>query len=112
MSLVICDCTVGHNGERYPKGVPCDLPADVIASLGGRAKPAIEEVLVPLVDEQGEPVALPPGDPAVAEPIAVDGFEPSAGEAEAVQVPGETADGTILAPLVRAPPKKTAKTPR
>ncbi len=119
MPLVICDCTVGHNGERYPKGVPCDLPADVIASLGGRAKPALEEALAPLVDERGEPVALPAGDPAVFEPIAGphEPLVPLEGEApaelaEAVQVSGETADGEVLAPIVRALPKKAPKTSR
>lgn len=77
MVLVICDCNVGFEGERYPRGVECDLPEGVVASLGGRAKlvePApLEAALAPLVDSQGETVQLPPGDPAVAEPLATDG---------------------------------------
>jgi hypothetical protein len=37
--LVICSCNVGFEGVKYPKGVPVDLPPEVVASLGGRAVP-------------------------------------------------------------------------
>lgn len=58
MVRVICDCNVGYGGERFPKGQVCDLPDDVVLSLGGRA------VRVP--DEPEPAVAF---EPAPAAPV-------------------------------------------
>jgi|GEM_PF-3866999 len=88
---VVCDCTVGYNGERYPKGEPCDLPDAVVASLGGRARPVLEEALAPI---QGLPTP-PPGDPTVAESIP-GGHEPLVVDtaAEYAEVRAKTAPKT------------------